>query len=206
MNTSIIPIDTAITAIIEMGLNRLIKQQPQAQQQLIMLQEKVMALQIKELEKALYFIFSQQVDVLSQFEGEPHCTLIVSLSSLKQLKDGSNLTQLIKQNKLDLQGDIELAKQFADLIKHCKPDFEEWLSHYCGDVLAHTTGRAFKGLTRWVEQKVKYSQQNLALAITDEWQIAPSALEVQYFCDQVESLADSCDRVEQRMNQLMEQK
>ncbi|MEZ9856699.1 SCP2 domain-containing protein, partial [Vibrio breoganii] len=93
---------------------------------------------LKELNKTLTFVFSQQIDVLSEYEGQPDCYLSLNLSVLPELREQSNITKLIKQDKLILEGDIQLAQKFAQLMTDCKPDLEEWLSRVTGDVVAHT--------------------------------------------------------------------
>lgn len=87
---------------------------------------------LKEINKTLTFIFSQQIDVLANYEGEPDCYLSLNLSVLPELREQANITKLIKQDKLVLEGDIQLAQKFAQLMTDCKPDIEEWLSRVTG--------------------------------------------------------------------------
>ncbi len=76
--------------------------------------------------------------MLAEYEGQPDCYLSLNLSALPELREQSNITKLIKQDKLILEGDIQLAQKFAQLMTDCKPDLEEWLSRVTGDVVAHT--------------------------------------------------------------------
>ena len=44
----------------------------------------------------------QQIDVLAYYEGEPDCELALPLTIAPELNDKSNLTRLIKEDKLEL--------------------------------------------------------------------------------------------------------
>ncbi len=75
---------------------------------------------LQEVNKTLTFIFSQQIDVLANYEGQPDCYLSLKLAVLPDLKEQANITKLIKQDKLILEGDIQLAQKFAQLISDAK--------------------------------------------------------------------------------------
>jgi ubiquinone biosynthesis protein UbiJ len=197
-------LDTMVTAAIETGLNLTINQQLDAQVSLAKLKGKVLKLHLKEINKTLYFVFSQQIDVLARFEGEADCYLGLSVSTLTLIKDKAQLTQLIKQDKLELEGDLAVAQAFAQLMQDSKPDLEEWLSKYTGDVVAHTLVSTAKNITSFMADRAKRSQRHVALAITEEWQMTPPALEVAHFCDQVELTESKAKQLEQRLQQLAE--
>ncbi len=131
------PFEPLITAVIETSLNTLIKDDPALGRRLARLKGQVIQVHLKEIDKTLTFVFSQQIDVLGNYEGQPDCYLSLNLSVLPELRDQANITRLIKQDKLELEGDIQLAQKFSQLMTDCKPDIEEWLSRVTGDVVAH---------------------------------------------------------------------
>ncbi len=198
------PATPLITASIETVLNRLIQDDPTLVRQLARLKGKVVQLQVKEVALTFTFIFSQQVDVLADYEGEPDCYLSLSLAILPQLKEQANITQLIKQDKLVLEGDMQLAQQFAQLLTDSKPDLEEWLSRITGDVVAHTVVSGIKSVGHTLQSSFEKHQSHLAQVITEEWKLAPGPLEVAHFCDQVEVLSGQCTEIEARFNALAE--
>ncbi|SDH54883.1 ubiquinone biosynthesis protein UbiJ [Vibrio xiamenensis] len=198
------PLDALMTAGIEVSLNTLIKDDPELVRRLARMKGQVIQVHLKELNKTLTFIFSQQIDVLAQYEGEPNCYLSLNLSVLPQLREQANITKLIKQDKVVLDGDIQLAQKFAQLMTDCKPDLEEWLSRVTGDVVAHTVVSGAKQMFSQVKQCAAKQQDHLGQIVTEEWQLAPSALEVAHFCDQVDELKSHAARIEERFNQLLE--
>ncbi|KOO05654.1 ubiquinone biosynthesis accessory factor UbiJ [Vibrio hepatarius] len=198
------PFDPLVTAVVETSLNTLIKDDPELGRRLARLKGQVIQVHLKEINKTLTFVFSQQIDVLANYEGEPDCYLSLNLAVLPELRDQSNITKLIKQDKLVLEGDIQLAQKFSQLMTDCKPDIEEWLSRATGDVVAHTLVKGAENLGQFVKAQASKHQNHLAQVLTEEWKIAPAPLEVAYFCDQVDDLKSHAARVEAKLNQLLE--
>ncbi len=197
------PFDPLVTAVIETSLNTLINDNPDLVRRLSRLKGQVIQVHIKELDKTLTFVFSQQIDVLANYEGEPDCYLSLHLSVLPELKEQANITKLIKQDKLVLEGDIQLAQKFSQLMDDCKPDVEEWLSRVTGDVVAHTLVQGVKGMGSFVGEQAAKHQNHFAQVLTEEWKIAPPPLEVAHFCDQVDDVKSQAARVEARLNTLL---
>ncbi|ELA3112879.1 SCP2 domain-containing protein [Vibrio vulnificus] len=198
------PFEPLITAVIETSLNLLVKDNPDLEKRLLRLKGQVIQVHLQELNKTLTFIFSQQIDVLANYEGQPDCYLSLKLAVLPELREQANITKLIKQDKLILEGDIQLAQKFAQLITDAKPDVEEWVSRVTGDVVAHSLARGVKNVGGFVGRQAKKQQHHLAQVITEEWRLAPGPLEVAYFCDQVDEVKSDLARLEARLQKLLE--
>ena len=198
------PFEPLMTAVIETSLNTLIQDDPDLVRRLARLKGQVIQVHLKEFDKRLTFVFSQQVDVLAHYEGTPDCTLSLNVSVLPELKDQSNITKLIKQDKLELDGDIQLAQSFSQLITQCKPDIEEWISRVTGDVVAHTLVQGVTQIGQFARTQIRHQQDYLAQVVTEEWRLAPPPLEVAHFCDQVDEVKSQAARVEAKLNQLLE--
>ncbi|HAS6202499.1 ubiquinone biosynthesis accessory factor UbiJ [Vibrio vulnificus] len=198
------PFEPLITAVIETSLNVLVKDNPDLEKRLLRLKGQVIQVHLQELNKRLTFIFSQQIDVLANYEGQPDCYLSLKLAVLPELREQANITKLIKQDKLILEGDIQLAQKFAQLITDAKPDIEEWVSRVTGDVVAHSLAQGVKNVGGFVGRQAKKQQHHLAQVITEEWRLAPGPLEVAYFCDQVDEVKSDLARLEARLQKLLE--
>ena len=94
------PFDPLVTAVIETSLNTLVNDDPALVRRLSRLKGQIIQVNLKELNKTLTFVFSQQIDVLSEYEGQPDCYLSLNLSVLPELREQSNITKLIKKDKL----------------------------------------------------------------------------------------------------------
>ena len=198
------PIDAFVTGAVETALNQLVKDDVDSQRRLSRLRGKVISVTLNEFGKTLYFIFSQQIDVLAAYEGEVDCQLALNLTALPELRQQANVTQLIKADKLSLEGDLQLAQHFSSLLSGLQPDIEEKLSHYSGDVIAHTVVSGVKSSNRFIQQRLRKRQRNLAQTLTEEWKLLPQPLEIAYFSDQVDDLKSDVGCFEARLNQLLE--
>lgn len=199
------PLEPFVTGVMETGLNALLKESPESKITLHRLQEKIIHVHLNEVNKDLFFIFSQQqVDILSKFEGKADCYLALNLAVLPQLRRKNNLTQLIKQDKLVLEGDIDLAQQFSALLTEMKPDVEEKLSQYTGDIVAHTVVSGVKGGACWVKKHIDRQTRHVAEVLTEEWKVAPAPLEVAHFCDQVSDVERHLAELDVRLSRLLQ--
>lgn len=198
------PFDPLVTAAVESTLNILVNDDPELSRRMSRLKGQVIQVNLKELNKTLTFVFSQQIDVLANYEGQPDCYLSLNISVLPELRDQSNITKLIKQDKLVLEGDIQLAQKFSQLMTDCKPDLEEWLSRVTGDVVAHTLVKGVSNVGRFVRSQATKHQNHVAQVLTEEWKVAPAPLEIAHFCDQVDDVKSQAARVEARLAQLLE--
>ncbi|EGU56899.1 hypothetical protein VINI7043_13421 [Vibrio nigripulchritudo ATCC 27043] len=198
------PFEPLVTAVVETTLNTLIQDDPALVKRMSRLKGQTIQVHIKEIDKTLTFVFSQQIDVLASYEGQSDCYLSLSLSVLPELREQANITQLIKQDKLVLEGDIQLAQKFSQLLTDAKPDIEEWLSRLTGDVVAHTLVSGAKQSVDWVKKNAEKKQNHIAQVLTEEWRIAPAPLEIAHFCDQVDDIASAVARAESRLKMLLE--
>ncbi|MDF2186722.1 ubiquinone biosynthesis accessory factor UbiJ [Grimontia hollisae] len=194
------PLDPFVTAVVETSLNTVLKQDAESQKRLARLKGNVLRVRLTDINKQLVFVFSQQIDVLADFEGEADCDLALAISVAPQLKDKANLTRLIKQDKLHLEGDIDVAQQFSSLLNGLNPDIAEWLSHYTGDVVAHTLVRGAQQGLAFLKQMTERNQRYVGELVVEEWRLAPGALEVAYFADQVDDVQSQASRLSARLD------
>lgn len=198
------PLEPFVTGVMETGLNTLLKESPDSKAALLRLKGKIIHVHLNEVNKDLFFVFSQQqVDILSKFEGKADCYLALNLSVLPQLREQNNITQLIKQDKLVLEGDLNLAQQFSALLQELKPDVEEKLSQYTGDIVAHTLVSGVKGSACWVKKQITRQTRHAAEVLTEEWKIAPAPLEIAHFCDQVSDVENQLSELDARLTRLL---
>ena len=200
-----IQLDAMVTAVIETSLNQLLALDKQSPERLRKLTGKVLKLELREL-KPLWFVFSERrLDVLARFEGEADAVLSLSLTALGLLKEPSALTRYIREEKLDLSGDPQLVQAFSALLGELDIDWEEELSRYTGDVVAHTLCSGARQARRFVGRELCRSQRQVAEYLTEEARLAPGPLEVASFNDDVDELAQQMKAIELRLARLEQQ-
>ncbi|MBU2878849.1 MULTISPECIES: ubiquinone biosynthesis accessory factor UbiJ [Alteromonadaceae] len=202
------PAAQLVSSGIERIFNHLLKLDPSSVFALKKMVGKQLSVDIHELPWTLTFSFSDQVDVLVAMPDEEintDCHLALSLSTLQKLKDTSQITRLIQNGELVLEGDVAIAQQFSQLMTELDIDWEEQLSKYTGDMLAHKTFRAGKKLIQTAKSQANRLAVTLADAAIEEKRIAAPAILVVDFCDQVNELRSATDRLAAKLSRLENQ-
>jgi ubiquinone biosynthesis protein UbiJ len=207
------PIAQLVTLGIELAMNQLLKLDDDSQQRLKKLSGKSMQVTIKELPWPLLFTFSDQIDVRTvitsddAFEPIPEpvdCLIELNLETLPKLKDSSQLTQLIQQKQLNLIGDIYVAQTFSALLKDLDIDWEEQLSGYTGDVVAHQTFASMRALFDTAKAQIEQGAIELGERLTQSDSIAVKPREMMEFSREVTDLRSASERLSARIT-LLEQ-
>ncbi|WP_312984509.1 SCP2 domain-containing protein [Atlantibacter sp.] len=197
------PITPLITAGIEGALNAFLYQDRALKSARQRLQGKVLRIALREFSTPLVLIFSeQQVDVLGQWEGETDCSVTTRLSVLPELRNRQQLTALIRRGDLEVEGDIQVVQNLVSLMDLAEFDPAELLAPYIGDIAAEGLGKFLRTGARFVKKGVERNQRYLAEAVTEEWRMAPSPLEVAWFAEETEALARSLDALIGRLETL----
>lgn len=179
-----------ITAALETALTRLLYQDRIMKPARQRLKGKVLRVELAELDSPVILIFGEtQVDVLADWSGVADCTVKTRLSALPALRRRQQLTSLIKQGSLEVDGDLQVVQHFTALLDMAPVDPAELLAPYLGDIVA-------EGLTQNVHHHVRKfwlgaraQQARLGQAVTEEWRLSPSALELAWFSDEVDAAA-----------------
>lgn len=203
------PAAQLVTSGIERVANQFLKLDPQSRKALEPLAGKQFKVSIDEFPWPLVFAFSESIDVMAiqdEVPCEVDCSIELSLATLKLLQDSSQITALIQQQKLKLQGDINVAQQFSQLMKNINIDWEEQLSKYTGDVIAHTLFSVNSVLKEKFKRDVALLGATLKDAAIEEKRIAAHPYAVEDFCQQVNQLRGDVSRLEARLSLLEQQK
>ncbi|ELY2738503.1 SCP2 domain-containing protein [Cronobacter dublinensis] len=167
------------------------------------LQGKVLRVTLDEISTPLVLVFSeQQLDVLSKWEGEADCTVITRLSVLPKLQDRQQLTALIRSGELEVQGDLQVVQNFVALMDMAEFDPAGLLAPWVGDIAAEGIGRVMRRGGQLLQKGFTRNQQNLAQAMTEEWRVAPGALEVAWFAEEISAIERSLEGLTKRLDKL----
>jgi ubiquinone biosynthesis protein UbiJ len=196
------PFAQLVTSGIELAMNQLLKLDDDSQQRLKKLSGKSLQVTIKELPWPLLFSFSEQIDVRTVItpdnDSEPEpvdCLIELNLETLPKLKDSSQLTQLIQKKQLNLIGDIYVAQTFSALLKDLDVDWEEQLSRYTGDVVAHQTFSSMRTIFDTAKTQIEQGVIELGEYLTQSDSIAVKPSEMIEFSRDVSDLRSSTERL-----------
>lgn len=204
------PAAQLFSAGLERAFNQLIRLDPDSAANMQKLSGKQLEIEISEFPKALVFAFSDQVHVLvreKQAEGyQVDCKIVLSLQSLQRLQDSSQITSLIKQGHLELEGELHVAQAFSQLIKELHIDWEEQLSKYTGDVFAHTVFSAGGAFLKHVRKTAESVALTLKDGAMEEKKLAAHPFAVEDFCQQVNDIRSATERLDARLKLLESQR
>jgi len=192
-----------ITGGLETALNRVLYRDRSLKAARQRLAGKVLLLRLQELDFPLVLVFSEsQLDVLSDWQGSSDCTVSLRVSTLPKLRDRQQLTSLIRSGELEVDGDLQVVQQFSALMDLAELDPAEYLAPWIGDIAAQGVSQAAQQALKFVQQQVMRRQDYLGQALTEEWRVAPGALELAWFCEEVEAMERSLNAFETRLAQL----
>lgn len=191
-----------LCAVIEKVANKAITLNIHGNQALETLQLKTLSLHIAELNFPISLTFQSGKVLVTSLSESSDCTIFTSISTLISLSDNQALTELIKQDKLDIQGDIKVAQQVADFAENLKIDWESEIASQIGDIPTHK----LKQLGDKLFAKAKFAQQQIS-ADSSEWVLHEAKLvangsEITHFCQQVTKASEHLQTLEARIAKL----
>ena len=207
------PASALLSATIERVINQLLNMDPDSARRLKPLAGSRFVLFVSPLPFGIELHFSDRVDVLTTQQAREDliaslatsdCCIQTSLDTLPTLKDISQLTRLIQEKKLNLDGELRIAQQVSALFQELDIDWEEHFAGHTNDVLAHelfVAGNRVHNTMLTLTQKLSRSFGN---AIVEEKQLAAHRLAVMHFNDEVSELRDDVARAEVRLQKLEE--
>ncbi|MDF7679478.1 SCP2 domain-containing protein [Enterobacteriaceae bacterium ESL0689] len=194
------PFTPLIAAGIETALNTVLWRDKALKPVRQRLLGKVLRIELKELSVPVVLVFSEcQLDILSEWEGHTDCTVITHLSVLPQLRHRQQLMTLIRRGDLQVQGDLQVVQNMATLCDQAEFDLAELLSPYTGDIVAEGISKILHGGERFLRRNIQYQRRHIAEAMTEELRLAPGALEVAWFIEEVAAADHSLTALEKRL-------
>jgi len=194
---------TAITASIEMAVNRVLQLDEDTLVRLQDLQGKVIAIEVSGLNVSLYLIPGpDKLSVYSRFEGEPDTVLRGTPGALMRMGLVRHAGDVLFAGDVEISGDVELGQQFSEILDALDIDWEEHLSHVTGDLVAHKLGNAVRSALSWGQQTVDTLGQDVAEYLQEENEALPNRAEAENYLSQVDVLRTDVDRMEARVRRL----
>ena len=85
-----------------------------------------------------------------------------------------------------------------------KPDLEEELSFFVGDITANGIGKFSSKTNRWISRSKNILEENISEFLQEERKILPSKYEFNNFTKDVNTLRDDIERIEIRIRQTLQ--
>ena len=188
-------IKTATTAL-EKLINSYLKLDPESSVHLTKMQGKILQLKISDWNLQFYFLIGPHgLQILNHYEGTADTSLKAkSWDFLRLLKKAAT-----DFSALTIEGDIELGRQFRDFLHSIDIDWEEHLSKFTGDVIAHRVGSFARNLQQWGKNAAASMQQNITEYLQEEKHLLVTKAEMEDFINEVTHLRQDVERLEAKL-------
>ena len=169
--------------------------------------QKTLTLELAELPFSLCFTVdnaSSPIGVIVRSNAEcSDCTIKTSISTLKKLKAKQSLTQLIKQDELDVSGDIKIAQQFANIAQSLEIDWQTELAKHLGDVPTHKLLQFGNKITKSLAATGKQLEADIGEYLVHEKRLVVTSSQINAFNQQTKDVANEVDVLSVRIDKLV---
>lgn len=185
-------------------INRYIALDPDSQARAAELANRTIAVEFASLGVSLYLVvdLAGRLQLFAECDREPDCVIHGDLLDLlRSSNDRTGASQLFS-GKVSVLGDTGLAERFGALLSGLDIDWEEHLSQLTGDVIAHQVGRTVRATRTYLAAAATTAQRNLNEYLTQEARLLPARIEINNWCDDVDTLRDDVERLTARIARL----
>jgi len=201
------PLMIPLLAAMETAINQLFKMDPETFKRLTRFKGKIIAFHLSDINQNFYFFPDHQgIQIVSYYEGEADTTISGKLIAFARITaaDEKTKTKTVFNGDIKITGDIALGQHFQSLFQQLDIDWEEHLSHFTGDVIAHSLGNAARSIFSWTEQAINSIAMDMSEYIQYETGDIASGPEINHFNSEIDKIRSDVDRAEARLNRLLE--
>jgi len=195
----------ALSATLETLINQFLRYNLHGTRALKPLSGKTLTVKLAELPWPLSFTISHEKVHVTSSEEHYHCCLITSISTLFELNKNQQLTDLIKNDQLDIQGDLKVAQRFAEIAQTLDIDWQSELAKRIGDIPTYQLGQLGRQLRDKLNFAAKQIQADAGEWLVHEKRMIVTAAELDSFSLEVEQVEQQASALQQRLEQLINQ-
>lgn len=180
-------------------VNRVLQMDPELRGLLSPLVGRVLAIELEGVELPLRITFSERALELADPEAVADATVRAKATALASLamRRGRGNTGAV-----EFRGDVAVVHGVRRLLNELEIDWEEQLSQFTGDIVAHQVGNFFRGTWDWLERSRRTLEQNMGEYLTEEVRQLPAEAEVSGFLSDIDRLRQDMDRLQARIARL----
>ncbi|MBZ2169109.1 MULTISPECIES: SCP2 domain-containing protein [Marinobacter] len=193
---------SAITAIIEGGLNHTLELDPAGRQGLLDALTAPVNIHVTAPVPLTYSLsrVGERVSVSSQPAEQPALSISGKPIAFAALAIGDD--KVFGDGRLGVDGDMGLAHQIQRAIHQLNPDWEAAMARYLGDVPAHFLGTRIRSAVSWSQNAVSALNANIEEYLHEESRSLPGRRELEATFGDIDQLHLRTERLEARLNHL----
>jgi len=193
----------SVTAGLETAVNTALRLDPEAFNRLTKFSDKVIAIELQGLDLTLYLLpGANGINIMSQYPAEPDTVLSGTPLAMAKMALGPDASKVLFAGEVTIRGDVETGQRFKRLLDELDIDWEELLSRYTGDIVAHKLGDLVRTTAAWGQQALNILGRDAAEYLQLEGQDLPLPATVRQFMQEVDAVRDDTARLEARVARL----
>ena len=197
-----------LLGLAEIGGNRLLGMDPNVLQHCRELQGHIIAIELTDLEQTIYChpgswglrLSLQQPGKAADATIKGRLMGLVNLS-LQQDKISTSI-----QERVEISGNASVAQKFQKILTGLDIDWEEQLSQITGDVMAFRIMQGIRSTQQWVRDSFDSLSFSGREYLQEEAHHLPTKVEFERFKQQVGDTRHDVERLEAKLNQLLNNK
>ena len=191
----------AFTSSVELLINKVLSLNT-SKIDLKKLEQKTLTIILSELNFPISLSVNNNKVLVSGLTERADCTVNTSIKTLQELKAEQQLTELIKQDKLDLTGDIKVAQQFTNLAESLNIDWQSELAAHIGDMPTHKLMQLGKKVADKFQFASKQIKADASEYIVHEKRLVVTRSQIENFNQQVSQVSNQVDEISARIEAL----
>jgi ubiquinone biosynthesis protein UbiJ len=193
----------AAYALLERALNLCLRMDPDGLRRLSSVYGRVICIQVLGLGLELWMVPGPDgIQVFPDMEGPADCVLRGTPLALAGLGDRERGSDPLFRGEVEIRGDTETAHRFGEALGALDIDWEEQLSRFTGDPIAHQAGQGVRAGGRWAARSGGTLLRDLEEYLHEEARLLPTRYEVEAWQAEVETLRDDTERLAARLRRL----
>ncbi|MFT5425566.1 MAG: ubiquinone biosynthesis protein UbiJ [Gammaproteobacteria bacterium] len=190
---------TVILGDIEKMVNKVLSLDEETLMSLAVLTGKVFEIDILNTDIRIFILPTGEGIVLSsEYEGKADVAIKGRPSALL----GMITAEKVGAGDVEINGNVALAQKFQSILKNMDVDWEEYLSHFIGDITAHKVGNFLRGMSRFAKVTGKTIGMNISEYLRYEKEAVLDKSELDEFNQSVDKLRNDVDRLQKRVERL----
>jgi len=168
------------------------------------LEQKTLTLLLTEFGFPLSFSINENKVLVTSLTERSDCTIKTSAKTLLELKKEQQITELIKQEKLDVQGDIKVAQLFTNIAESLEIDWQSEIAKHIGDIPTYKLSQFGKNLAKRFNFATQQIQADASEWLVHEKRLVVTSSQIQCFSQQVLEMSRQTDIISERIQRLAE--
>ncbi len=191
-----------LCSAIEFAVNQALALSIHGVKKLTVLEQKTFTIQLTELGFPLSFSVNENKVLVTSLIERSDCTVNTSIKTLLALKKQQQITELIKQEKLDVKGDLKVAQQFASIAESLEIDWQSELAKHIGDIPTYKLSQFGSNLMKKFNFATQQIQADASEWLVHEKRLVVTASQINHYNQQVNNLMSQTNDLAERIEKL----